>query len=620
MLGPRWWHGVVGLAVVACSDGGRARDERLPPPEPPPRDPVPELWPLSPPYDYTSCTDHPQLGWCRNASRLESRGAQAELVRAGALDILAARCAGCHSSLVPLPAVYEPLAIDDLDALVQGGQLVPLHSAESPLFLRAQSGEMPPSNSGLPPLSQAELDLLALFIDTPSFWPQAAATDCPEAPPLSNFDVVFQSVAGDLAALPESERGFYRYLSLTNRVNAACGDAELEGERRALVKGLNLLSLNPSLQVPTPIDDARLLYRIDLRALDWARSIELGGNSFRDVWEAIAAESPYSVEFTGTAAATAKSESGTSFPVLFADHLLDQALRGELYSAILGVRPEETWSDFQLRALGVDVYEMLQSGPVQRAATTRSRLTRADRVVERQDLGARGVLWVSFDHEAAGSSIFEDPLEGWRDTVQAIFTLPNGLFSFVSPDRSDRFAADAEVRFDTLTYAVPAQNAVSCSACHASGLIPVEDELRVVVQRNAREIGLSPRELERIEQVYVEPTRFNATLEGDSSRYQQALSQLGLPSSGVDPVASASLRFDAPLLLRDAAGELGIAAEALAANLGAAPWLSALESGTLGRDDFAAVYLPALCVFTETLENRPNAALCERTLLDFQRP
>jgi hypothetical protein len=514
------------------------------------------------------------------------------------------------------------LAIDDLDALVQDGQLVPSNSAASPLFARSRSGEMPPPNSGLPPLTQADLDMLALFIDTPSLWPQAGAGDCEAPPGFSDFDALFQNVAGDLAMLPGADRGFYRYLSITNRANAACSEPELELDRSALLKGINLLSLGPSVTAPTAIDDTRRLYRIDLRDFDWMRSIEVGGNSFRDVWEAIAAESPYSVEFTGPAASPAKAATGTAFPVLFADHVLDQALAGELYYAMVGVRPGEALADFQLRALGVDAGQDLDSGRIQRAGTSRSRLTRDGRGVQRLEVGAGSAFWQSIDHTSEAYSIFEDPLEFWGNATQGIFTLPNGLFGFISSDSNDAVLSDTDVRFDTLGYPLPARTAASCSACHASGLIPIVDEIRPAAFANAGELGLNAVALERIEQVYPEPSAFLETMASDSARfYEQALNQLQLPSTGADPVASAALRFDAPLTLRDAAGELGLPPEALAGNLARVqPWLSALELGTLGRDDFAAVYVAALCVLSEALTNRPDAAACEQARARLPRP
>jgi hypothetical protein len=474
---------------------------------------------------------------------------------------------------------------------------------------------MPPRGSPLPALSQAELDLLALLIDSPRFWPQLAApTECDAAPAFADLDSVFQSVASDLATLPREQAGFYRYLSLTNRSNAVCDAGELEGDRRALSLGLNLLSLNPTLHAPVAIGDARQLYRIDLRELDWARSIEVGGVSFGDVWEAIAAESPYSVAFTGEAAGQAAAATGTAFPLLFADHVLDQALAGELYYAILGLRPAETWSEFELRALGVDVDLALRNGLVQRGGTTRSRDTQSDRLVERLDLAGQGVLWRVSDYPNDGNaSIFDDPFDYGREQDQAIFSLPNGLFAFLAIGGNDALVPEGKVLFDTLADPLPVRGPASCLACHASGLIPVVDELKAVYVRNAREIGLDAAETDLLERIYPEPAAFLELFAADSAQFQQqARNQLQLPSTGSDPVTAASLRFDAPLTLRSAAGELGVRPDVLAGSL--PRWLSPLEGGTLGRDAFAAVYVASLCVLSEPLANRPDATACERAV------
>jgi hypothetical protein len=511
-------------------------------------------------------------------------------------------------------APWEPSAIDDVPALVRSGQIVPLHSAESPVYRRSQSGEMPPP-AGLPRLTQAELDILALWIDTPSFWPEPAAPAACETPPaLADFDLVFQSVANDLATLPSVDQPFYRYLSLTNRSNAACDEAELASDRHALFKGLNMLSLNPSVHAPVAIDAAQRIYRIDLRDFDWTRAIELGGQSFPDVWEAIAAASPYSIEFSGSAAALAKQATATAFPVLFANHLLDQALAGDLYYAILGL-PRSDLRAFLYDAWGLDAAQDLEDGLERRAGTWKSRVTQADRLVQRDQLGSRGVLWQAFEiDDRKDASMFEEPLQDWGVRRQIMFTLPNGLFGFISTDPNDRPLTDTQLLLDTLDDPLPARGVVSCSACHASGLIPVVDEVKNVSTANAKDIGLNAEQVALLDQVYPDSSAFGELVASDSAPYGQALARLQLASSGSDPVATAALRFDAPLTLRDAAGELGVRPDVLAGGLARTPWLAPLGSGTLGRDAFAAVYVASLCVLDEALENRPDRARCEREL------
>ncbi|MEY4545300.1 MAG: hypothetical protein RL685_1495 [Pseudomonadota bacterium] len=223
------------------------------------------------------------------------------------MDVLAHRCAECHTSVARV--VSEPTAIDDVAALVSSEQIIPLNSAASPLFQVAAGSA--PASTGHVTLSASELDLLTSWIDTPRFWPDAAAA-CPPAPSMPSFDTLLERVAADLSTLPTEERVFQRYLSLAHRASAECAPGELELERQALSKGLNLLSSSSSVHPPLAIDDARTLYRLDLRDFGWQRALELGSLRFDDVWEAVAATSPYSVALTGPAADQARAATGTS--------------------------------------------------------------------------------------------------------------------------------------------------------------------------------------------------------------------------------------------------------------------------------------------------------------------
>ncbi|MEO8181626.1 MAG: hypothetical protein ABI895_22555 [Deltaproteobacteria bacterium] len=612
----RVFHGIALLALVACTGDGKARPE----PEGP-QGGESECVFFSTDWQQPSCScrDDPSLGWCGSMpTPREPRNAHAELVRAAIGDALAYHCGDCHSSLAARELQAEPRALDDLDALVASGQLLPLNSAASPLLQLGASGAMPPPDSGVPPLTQVDLDLLTLFIDSPSFWPGSAAlADCAPAPPTTGFDQLFRSVAGDLAALPSSERTFYRYLSLSDRANSLCNETELESERQALFKGLNLLSRGPSLQAPVAVDEARLLYRVDVRGLDWLRGIELRGTRFPDVWEAIAARSPYSVEFSGSDAELAKSATGTAFPLLFADHMLDQALGSELYYAILGFNGESSVGDFIVNDLGVDDAANLEDGLVRRAGTTRSRLAQGDRMVQRQPLAARGALWESFDLDSSGNwTIFEDPIGSVPGPRQLMFTLPNGLFGFISAQANDTLASDTPFQFDLRDTSLPSRGVIMCSGCHASGLLGVVDEVKEVALEHTREIGLNAGEIALLEQTYPEPAVLANQAARDSDAYRQALNALGLPSAGADPVARASLRFDEPLTLRTAAAELGLRPDALAGYFnGLDPALAPLGQGrTLGRDAFARLYVAALCVVTSVSENIPEPAACERLL------
>jgi hypothetical protein len=235
-----------------------------------------------------------------------------------------------------------------------------------------------------------------------------------------------------------------------------------------------------------------------------------------------------------------------------------------------------------------------------------------------RETGSGGVLWQTFDIESPDNSLFEDPFDRGEVAGQTIFPLPNGLFGFVSADANDRLVSDTQLLFDTLDDPLPARTVVSCSACHASGLIPVVDQVKNVEIANARDLGLNAALLSLLGELYPEPSTFLELLAGDSARYARALERLQLPRTGGDPVAAAALRFDAPLTLRDAAAELGVRPDLLTGSISLAPWLAPLTSGKLGRDTFAALYVGSLCVLSESLANRPDQAACDRALAELR--
>lgn len=616
--------GLTALLAAACSsddDGGGEQGATQP-------DPIQVV-----PVERETCDDNPLLVEClpqqpsepdRPASdntppRRPDPGDPAELARAAAENVLAANCGQCHG-----PALTEQQAlagmnyIDDIERLVETGKIVPLNSAASRVVLRMSRGEMPPPSSGLPSVTDADIAVVSQYIDNPRFWPDYAQPNCSGDGELVDFDDLYGAVARDLARADNEDAPFLRYISLTNRVTAGvCSDA-LDRDRQALTKMLNMLSIRARVGQPEPVDSDATIYRIDLRDFDWDRAIEVNGRNFDDVWEAIAENNPYAVEFVGDDADDAKDDAETAFPVMFADQMLDVAVLGNLYYAIIGVDVDQPLSDFIAGELGIDVQQNLDDEDVVRAGTTRSRISRQDRVVERHDIEVRnGVLWQSFDFDdQANESIFEDPFGFAAGGTEVIFTLPNGMLGYIIADEDDNIVEDSDILLDTNQNNFRAVTAVSCSNCHASGFIPVVDEVKDISLRNARSIGLNRDEIEQLEAIYVSPQQFARQVQEDTSNfYQRALQAADLPIQGGDPVSATFLRFDADVELSDAAGDLGVLPEELEDTLGLLdPVLSVLRRGTLDRDDFTQVYIASLCVLSSPLENRPDDNICDDAL------
>jgi mono/diheme cytochrome c family protein len=575
-----------------------------------------------------TCDDNPLLAGCPgnnqtpvgpppSTGRPDTGSSEADLAKAAAENVLAANCGQCHG-----PALTEQQAqagmnyINDIDQLVETGKIVPLNSAASRIVQRMVRGEMPPVASGLPAVTEADINTVAQYIDNPRFWPEVeSGGNCLDDNQLVDFDELFQDVNSDLARADNDDQVFFRYISLTNRFTAGqCADS-LEKDRQGLAKMMNMLSINASIEAPTPVNADETLYRIDLRDFDWNRAIDVEGINFADVWEAIAANNPYAVEFVGDDADDAKADTLTAFPIMFADQMQDVAIIGNLYYAIIDVDVNQPLADFILNELEIDVVANLADEESIRAGTTRSRISRQDRLVQRDDIEVRGgALWQSFDFaDDANESIFEDPFGFAAGGTEAIFTLPNGMLGFIIADANDAIVEDSDILLDTNQNNFRAITSVSCSNCHASGFIPVVDEVREIALSNAREIGLDRDEVEQLEGIYVSPQEFSRQVQEDSQGfYQRALQLADLPIQGGDPVSSVFLRFDQDLRIEDAAGDLGLTPDDLADNLDLLdPVLSVLDQGTLDRDDFTAVYVDSLCRLSTPLENQPDVAVCD---------
>jgi mono/diheme cytochrome c family protein len=545
-----------------------------------------------------------------------------DLARAAAENVLASNCGQCHGpALTPAQASAGMNYINDMERLAEEGKIIPLNSGASRVIERMRDGSMPPTQSQLPKVSEADINTVVQFVDNPRFWPgvEAGGEICPDQ--IFDYDSLYRAVSNDLNNLDDDDRLTARYITLTNRFTAGvCADTSLDEDRQALSKLLNMISKDPTITPPEPINSEETIYRIDLEDYGLEEPIDVvdaDGNvvAFNDGWEAIAANNQYAVVFEGQDADNAIEESGTNFPVMLADSMLDVASIGNLYYALIGVDVQQNFDDFVLNVLEIDVAQNLLDEEQVRAGTTKSRISRQDRVIQRDEIGNRqGVLWQAFDFEDVdgNDSIFEAVFDFAEGGTESIFTLENGLFGFIIADADGNIVEDSDILLDTNQNNFRAVTAVSCSNCHAGGLIPVEDEVREIALANARTIGLNADEVEQLRNVYPTSAEFARIVEGDTQQfYKGALTRARVPTEGIDPVSSVFFRFDQDMTLEDAAGDLGLRPEELEGELNILnPALQVLENGVVDRDDFTQFFVDSLCLLQIVGENQPNADLC----------
>jgi len=545
---------------------------------------------------------------------------QVLLAKAAAEHVLIANCGACHGSqLTPQQAQAGLNYIGDIDQLVVLGLITPLDSAASRVIQRMVRGEMPPPTSGLPAVTPAAIDIVAQYIDKPAYWPGFPAPSACAPSSLVDFDALFQLINRDLAGVAARDAGFYRYLSLTNRALACGAGAALDPDRQALSKLLNMLSTSPTIFNPVAINADATVYRIDLRALAWDRPITVQGQTFKDVWEAIAGKDAYAVAWTGADADAAVASAQTKFPLLFADQMLAVAAVGELYYGIIGVDVNRSLPDFILNQLGVDIAQNLVAATSVRAGTTKSRVSGSDVLVERDSLEIRsGALWQnrSFPSDA-NPSMFTDPfLASGQGEDAAIFTLPNGMLAFVIADRDGVVVEASGEVLDTNQTNFQAITSVSCSSCHSSGFLSVVDEVRdsvVAASSAAASAALSAADLQRLQQIYLSPQDFAQRVQNDSATfYAKAMALANLPTQGADPVSSEYVRFNTDVTLAEAAGDLGLTPSDLQSNLDLLePALTVLRNGALPRGDFTRLFVNSLCILAIVLDNQPDRATCD---------
>jgi len=156
--------------------------------------------------------------------------------------------------------------INDMDKLAANQKIVPLDADASPIIIRMRNGSMPPPSEGLPRVTDADIEIVANYINNPLYW-SVPEVKCDNA--TVDFDRLYEAVASDLAGEDEDDQPFLRYVSLANRVSAGvCTNTTMDIDRQGLTKMLNMLSIRAQVELPLPVDREQTLFRIDLRDFD----------------------------------------------------------------------------------------------------------------------------------------------------------------------------------------------------------------------------------------------------------------------------------------------------------------------------------------------------------------
>lgn len=424
----------------------------------------------------------------------------------------------------------------------------------------------------------------------------------PSCGPSVTSDDLFALIAVDLSRLDADDQPFQRYVTLANQFNAGtCGSA-LDPSRLAVVELFNTLSGNAALSQPVAIDADELTFRVDLRDYDWDREIEVDGRTFSDGWEAAIAGSPFAIEYGGDDADDAKADSGTTVPIMSFDALADVTSESSLYYALVGV--PATSEALYLDSLAIDVDANRRDGESVLAGTTRSLISRANRLFDRNEIEVRaGFIWRALDSfTESGIDFFADPLTLDNDGSVTLFTLPNGLLGFAIFDAEGNRIDDSDILLDTNQNNFRAKVAASCLNCHGStGLLPVEDEVRAFVEANADDFDAAT--VAAVERLYPPQSELDGIIARDSSAYTATRVRAGIDTPGGDALGNALLAFDRDVDTAAMAGDLFVSQQDFVNNLNLLP--PNLSAPFTDRGDYASAYAEAVCILGSVNENVP---------------
>jgi hypothetical protein len=433
----------------------------------------------------------------------------------------------------------------DRDKLVARKKLVPGDPERSKLYRRVAKGEMPPPDEG-GPLAAESVAVLKRWIEAGA--PPAQESDRPGF--VSN-DGLVALMHADLLALPERDRRFARYFTLSHLANAGLSADELRTYRFALAKLVNSLSWSREVAPPRPVDPAATVLRIDIRDYSWSER----------TWRRILTAYPHGIRSDTAAGRALVDAAGGQLSYVRGDWFVATAARPPLYHEALALPQTEGELEKQLH---IDILEDVRQERVARAGFNGSGISRNNRLIERHD-SPHGAYWRSYDFaDTRGRrNLFAHPLGPGADGFEAdggeiIFSLPNGLHAFMLVNGQGRRLDKAPLAIvsDSRRPDRAVENGVSCMGCHARGLIPKADQVRASVERNPN--AFPAAEADAIRALYPAEPVLRAFFARDNERFRVAVEKTGCKLTATEPVAALVGQYEKELDLALAAAELGL--------------------------------------------------------------
>ena len=464
-----------------------------------------------------------------------------------AFTIFEQHCLDCHGEF----GSYADVLTIKHSNLIEDKSVIPRQPDSSEFYLRLlgdtdKGSQMP---LGQDPLNDES-------IATIRRWIEVGAPDWDAIPkPKRSFitpEAMLKTIHTHVTSLPDFDRTYARYFTLTHLYNASATDANLRAYRIALSKLINSLSWGAEVIKPKPIDQGKTIFYIDLRNYEW--------DIRTDKWYKIEQAYPYGVQLKSATYTTLCKETDCELPFIRADWFIATASLPPLYHDILDLPKTDRELETQLE---VNVAENLKNAPgvrVWRAGFNESGVSVNNRIVERHK-SRYGAYWKSYDFagNVGTQNVFTHPLDFTHDGGEIIFNLPNGLQAYyLSTAIGERLdEAPIDIVSDAGARDPVVRNGLSCMGCHTEGMKTFDDQVRSVIEQNPN----PPYDKAQALRLYAEKSQMDTLIRKDTERYRRALKESGGVFGGSEPIQQLVKQFEGPLDAAHAAAEVGMQTE-----------------------------------------------------------
>lgn len=500
---------------------------------------------------------------------------------AKALTILKTNCYRCHGESGTAEGGFN--FVLDRDRMVARRMIRPGLPEKSRFIRRIEEGEMPPENEKPRPTPE-DAHVLKQWVEqgAPSF-----NEPIPSKEHTSNLNVL-AGIHRDVQALPERDRRFARYFTLTHLRDVGLRDDELQTYRNALAKLANSLSWHRVIKIPVGIDREKTILRIDIRDYQWNDR----------VWKRILADYPYGIILDDPIARQLLDIAGGQLSYLRGDWFLATVSRPPLYHEVLQLPDNERKLEEQLH---IDIAENIKQEKVVRAGFNGSGVSRNNRLIERHE-SPYGSYWRSYDFASNSGqcNLFAHPLgpiaagEPFRaDGGEIIFSLPNGLHAFMllgaTGQRLDK--APSSIVSDPKRPDRAVENGISCMSCHARGLIAKQDQIRAHLEKSLA--AFSEQETNTVKALYAPAPVLADLFKKDNDHFREAVERTGSKFTATESVTALVSAYEREVDLGTAAAEVGMTSNAFSERLAKSAVLMRrlgalrVSNGTVQRQVFA---------------------------------